>query len=65
MTQDHVFSGWNEKKIEFAPTYKYYPNSDDYYGSHNETKDKRSKAPAWLVTFHIEILFSNSIPKLL
>jgi len=27
----HVFKGWHEGAITFAPTYKYFPNSDNYY----------------------------------
>ncbi|KAL0415568.1 UNVERIFIED_CONTAM: Type IV inositol polyphosphate 5-phosphatase 9 [Sesamum latifolium] len=43
----HVFAGWNEKEIEFAPTYKYDQDSDDYYGSNHKIKAKRMRAPAW------------------
>uniref|UniRef100_A0A0E0KB20 Inositol polyphosphate-related phosphatase domain-containing protein n=1 Tax=Oryza punctata TaxID=4537 RepID=A0A0E0KB20_ORYPU len=43
-----VFHGWNEGAIAFSPTYKYYPNSDTYYGcaSHGRKGEKR-RAPAW------------------
>jgi len=27
-----AFRGWSEGDIAFSPTYKYYPNSDTYYG---------------------------------
>ncbi|KAL3835385.1 hypothetical protein ACJIZ3_010121 [Penstemon smallii] len=43
----HVFEGWNENEIEFAPTYKYNKNSDDYYGSNIKRKGERRRAPAW------------------
>ncbi|XP_057961970.1 type IV inositol polyphosphate 5-phosphatase 9 [Malania oleifera] len=43
-----VFEGWHEGKINFSPTYKYYPNSDVYYGGdHQGKKDKKRHAPAW------------------
>ncbi|WOL09371.1 type IV inositol polyphosphate 5-phosphatase 9-like [Canna indica] len=38
-----VFDGWLEGTVAFAPTYKYYPNSDEYYG---RIKGKK-RAPAW------------------
>lgn len=41
-----VFSGWNEGKILFAPTYKYSQNSDSYAGETVKTKKKR-RTPAW------------------
>jgi hypothetical protein len=43
-----AFHGWNEGAIAFSPTYKYYPNSDTYYGcaSHGRKGEKR-RAPAW------------------
>ncbi|XP_043711746.1 type I inositol polyphosphate 5-phosphatase 8 [Telopea speciosissima] len=47
-----VFQGWEEGKIEFAPTYKYLANSDCYvaqYSSSTSTissKEKR-RTPAW------------------
>ncbi|CAA0806890.1 DNAse I-like superfamily protein [Striga hermonthica] len=47
LTKDHVFEGWHEKKINFAPTYKYHQNSDDYYGSNQKTEAQRMRAPAW------------------
>lgn len=43
-----VFQGWQEGVIEFPPTYKYYPNSEVYYGCNDENrKSKRFRAPAW------------------
>ncbi|XP_011073586.2 type IV inositol polyphosphate 5-phosphatase 9-like isoform X3 [Sesamum indicum] len=47
LRKGHVFEGWNEKEIEFAPTYKYDQDSDDYYGSNHKIKAKRMRAPAW------------------
>ncbi|KAL6575991.1 hypothetical protein OROHE_000462 [Orobanche hederae] len=41
-----VFSGWNEGKILFAPTYKYSHNSDSYAGETTKSKKKR-RTPAW------------------
>ncbi|KAF8407559.1 hypothetical protein HHK36_006693 [Tetracentron sinense] len=43
----HVFGGWHEGAIEFAPTYKYYPNSDVYYGCVQGRKGEKRRAPAW------------------
>ncbi|EPS70173.1 hypothetical protein M569_04590, partial [Genlisea aurea] len=47
MKRGHVFEGWQEKEIDFAPTYKYNKNSDDYYGSNQIIKTKLTRAPAW------------------
>ncbi|OVA14625.1 Inositol polyphosphate-related phosphatase [Macleaya cordata] len=41
-----VFTGWNEGKIFFAPTYKYSQNSDSYAGETVKSKKKR-RTPAW------------------
>ncbi|KAK4417169.1 Type I inositol polyphosphate 5-phosphatase 5 [Sesamum alatum] len=41
-----VFSGWNEGKILFAPTYKYSHNSDSYAGENTKSRRKR-RTPAW------------------
>ncbi|OMO60829.1 Inositol polyphosphate-related phosphatase [Corchorus capsularis] len=42
------FEGWNEGPITFAPTYKYRPNSDVYYGCFHQTKKgEKKRAPAW------------------
>ncbi|KAL3527772.1 hypothetical protein ACH5RR_012428 [Cinchona calisaya] len=41
-----VFSGFNEGKIFFAPTYKYSHNSDSYAGETVKSKKKR-RTPAW------------------
>ncbi|CAN4100595.1 unnamed protein product [Withania somnifera] len=42
-----IFRGWQEEEIEFAPTYKYYPDSDDYYDCSQNAKRGKSRAPAW------------------
>nr|XP_016514156.1 PREDICTED: type IV inositol polyphosphate 5-phosphatase 9-like isoform X2 [Nicotiana tabacum] len=42
-----VFEGWQEGKIKFAPTYKYYPNSSDYYGRPEVKRGEKKRAPAW------------------
>ncbi|GAV80480.1 Exo_endo_phos domain-containing protein, partial [Cephalotus follicularis] len=41
-----VFSGFNEERILFAPTYKYTHNSDSYAGETEKSKKKR-RTPAW------------------
>ena len=42
-----IFQGWQEGIIKFAPTYKYYPNSDSYYGCLEDIKGEKRRAPAW------------------
>nr|KYP61253.1 Type I inositol-1,4,5-trisphosphate 5-phosphatase CVP2 [Cajanus cajan] len=44
----NMLRGWHEGEINFAPTYKYCPNSDIYYGCcyHGKKAEKR-RAPAW------------------
>ncbi|KAJ0987292.1 hypothetical protein J5N97_005648 [Dioscorea zingiberensis] len=32
VSEGRAFEGWHEGAISFSPTYKYYPNSDEYYG---------------------------------
>jgi hypothetical protein len=44
-----VLQGWHEGRIKFAPTYKYYPNSDIYYGGAEAKKGEKRRAPAWFV----------------
>ncbi|KAL4196065.1 hypothetical protein AMTRI_Chr04g244180 [Amborella trichopoda] len=46
MGEGRVFEGWKEGRIDFAPTYKYYPFSDSYFGSNSKMGEKR-RAPAW------------------
>ncbi|CAL0324838.1 unnamed protein product [Lupinus luteus] len=44
----NMLRGWNEGAIKFAPTYKYFPNSDMYYGCcHHGKKTEKKRAPAW------------------
>ncbi|XP_051115904.1 type IV inositol polyphosphate 5-phosphatase 9-like [Andrographis paniculata] len=47
LAKGRVFEGWHEEEIEFAPTYKYDQNSDDYYGSSHNMKATRKRSPAW------------------
>lgn len=50
LTGGRVFEGWHEGVIEFAPTYKYHPNSDAYYGfaeCDQRKKGEKKRAPAW------------------
>ncbi|XP_048137364.1 type IV inositol polyphosphate 5-phosphatase 9 [Rhodamnia argentea] len=42
-----VLQGWHEGKIKFAPTYKYIPNSDLYYGCFQRKKGEKRRSPAW------------------
>ncbi|KAL7240101.1 hypothetical protein ACSBR2_005882 [Camellia fascicularis] len=42
-----VLEGWHEGTIKFGPTYKYYPNSDEYYGGVEGKKSKKNRTPAW------------------
>eukprot|EP00258_Populus_trichocarpa_P026146 XP_024442165.1 type IV inositol polyphosphate 5-phosphatase 9 isoform X3 [Populus trichocarpa] len=47
LMKGHVFQGWREGIIEFAPTYKYYQNSQVYYGCDQKRKGEKKRAPAW------------------
>ncbi|KAM7487819.1 hypothetical protein LguiB_025303 [Lonicera macranthoides] len=47
LVDGQAFEGWQEGKINFAPTYKYYPNSDEYYGGSLGNKGEKKRAPAW------------------
>ncbi|XP_042398206.1 type IV inositol polyphosphate 5-phosphatase 9-like [Zingiber officinale] len=44
-----IFEGWNEGPINFPPTYKYKPNSDEYYYGYiyDKSKEEKRRAPAW------------------
>ncbi|PIN07766.1 Inositol polyphosphate 5-phosphatase [Handroanthus impetiginosus] len=42
----HVFDGWKEGIINFAPTYKYDINSDRYVGE-NPREGEKKRSPAW------------------
>ncbi|KAK1309308.1 Type I inositol 1,4,5-trisphosphate 5-phosphatase CVP2 [Acorus calamus] len=50
VTEGQTFEGWQEGAIGFSPTYKYYPNSNKYYGSSLGRKGEKRRAPAWLVS---------------
>ena len=41
----NAFGGYQEGKIEFMPTYKYVPKTNDY----DRRKDKKARFPAWYV----------------
>uniref|UniRef100_A0A0D9XDF0 Inositol polyphosphate-related phosphatase domain-containing protein n=1 Tax=Leersia perrieri TaxID=77586 RepID=A0A0D9XDF0_9ORYZ len=41
------FEGWQEGQIMFSPTYKYHPNSDQYYWCFDGVPGKKKRAPAW------------------
>lgn len=45
--EGRTFGGWHEGDINFSPTYKYYPNSDEYYGIIQGRKGEKKRAPAW------------------
>lgn len=47
LKEGHVFQGWREGAIEFPPTYKYLPNSDDYIGCDENRMTKKKRSPAW------------------
>ncbi|KAF2316668.1 hypothetical protein GH714_042009 [Hevea brasiliensis] len=42
-----AFEGWHEGIIKFAPTYKYCPNSNVYFGCLEGKKSEKCRAPAW------------------
>ncbi|XP_078179294.1 myo-inositol polyphosphate 5-phosphatase 2 isoform X2 [Carex rostrata] len=46
LTSGNTFDGWKEGKINFAPTYKFEPNSDTYVGEVPGEGEKR-RTPAW------------------
>uniref|UniRef100_A0A0D6QT90 Inositol polyphosphate-related phosphatase domain-containing protein n=1 Tax=Araucaria cunninghamii TaxID=56994 RepID=A0A0D6QT90_ARACU len=46
LRKEHVFDGWFERSIDFAPTYKYEFNSDKYFGENSKEGEKR-RTPAW------------------
>ncbi|OEL31880.1 Type IV inositol polyphosphate 5-phosphatase 9 [Dichanthelium oligosanthes] len=41
------FEGWQEGLITFSPTYKYHPNSDQYYWCFDGARGEKKRAPAW------------------
>lgn len=46
LRRGHVFEGWKEGIINFAPTYKYEINSDRYVGE-NPREGEKKRSPAW------------------
>ncbi|KAK4369623.1 hypothetical protein RND71_013415 [Anisodus tanguticus] len=46
LRKGHVFAGWKEGLINFAPTYKYEFNSDRYNGEITKEGEKK-RSPAW------------------
>lgn len=49
LMEGKVLEGWHEGSIKFGPTYKYYPDSDEYYGIFHPKKGEKKRAPAWYV----------------
>lgn len=47
LMEGHVFEGWHEGVINFAPSYKYYKNSELYFGCDEKRKHNKRRAPAW------------------
>ncbi|KAK1263816.1 Type I inositol 1,4,5-trisphosphate 5-phosphatase CVP2 [Acorus gramineus] len=47
VTEGRTFEGWLEGTIGFSPTYKYYPNTNEYYGGTIGRKGEKRRAPAW------------------
>ncbi|ONK61283.1 uncharacterized protein A4U43_C08F28090 [Asparagus officinalis] len=47
VSEGRTFKGWQEGSITFSPTYKYYPNSSEYYGCLQGKKGEKKRAPAW------------------
>ncbi|PIA63797.1 hypothetical protein AQUCO_00201256v1 [Aquilegia coerulea] len=47
LMEGKIFEGWQEGPIKFSPTYKYYPNSDAYYGCDQSKKGEKRRSPAW------------------
>ncbi|KAH7656588.1 DNase I-like protein [Dioscorea alata] len=47
VSEGRAFDGWHEGPILFSPTYKYYPNSDEYYGCIQRKKGEKKRSPAW------------------
>ncbi|XP_062199314.1 type IV inositol polyphosphate 5-phosphatase 9-like isoform X2 [Phragmites australis] len=41
------FEGWQEGLITFSPTYKYLPNSDQYYWCFEGARGEKKRVPAW------------------
>ncbi|CAL5074447.1 unnamed protein product [Urochloa decumbens] len=46
-SRGRYFEGWQEGLITFSPTYKYHPNSDQYYWCFDGARGEKKRAPAW------------------
>ncbi|CAN6166859.1 unnamed protein product [Urochloa humidicola] len=46
-SRGRYFEGWQEGLITFSPTYKYHPNSDQYYWCFDGSRGEKKRAPAW------------------
>lgn len=42
-----VFKGWEEGRIQFAPTYKYLSDSDHYAAVQGTKSKGKRRTPAW------------------
>ncbi|KAF7058803.1 hypothetical protein CFC21_065787 [Triticum aestivum] len=42
-----LFEGFQEGPVTFSPTYKYQPNSDQYYWCFEAARGEKKRAPAW------------------
>ncbi|KAM0832242.1 hypothetical protein ACQ4PT_065024 [Festuca glaucescens] len=42
-----LFEGFQEGSVTFSPTYKYQPNSDQYYWCFEAARGEKKRAPAW------------------
>jgi len=47
VSEGRTFQGWQEGAITFSPTYKYYLNSNEYYGCLQSKRGEKKRAPAW------------------
>ena len=45
-----LFEGFQEGPVTFSPTYKYQPNSDQYYWCFEAARGEKKRAPAWLAS---------------
>ncbi|KAK8941492.1 hypothetical protein KSP39_PZI010011 [Platanthera zijinensis] len=60
LMKGRTFGNWLEGEIKFAPTYKYYLNSDEYYGILGDRKGEKKRAPAWRCGTKPSLLASRS-----
>lgn len=58
-SEGRTFQGWQEGAIAFSPTYKYYPNSNQYYGCLQGKKGEKRRAPAWWVQLSLILSLHN------